>query len=354
MDRIPKTCSCLLGLLLLSLLGCIDDVAAVEEEELDARGQDGAPLDAAPLDGSADAKVPDAGPDLTALRDLTRPDVTPDSTALRDVAPLDAAPDSTPDAHLGEACEVFVEGREACRISRGSLMACDDFARCICEDDPGCVQGLVVPRGAITLADFCFLSGTELRSLREAFAELALPISAWRVTGTSAACAEVPAWTVHGETLSWSLSTARAGVRLAHPVEAEDLEPPLLDLEGVDRLWLAEGRIQLTEAAAREMEASLEALRGRDCRVGERPGLIAHWVRAGDPIEADQVLAQLEGLEDGGGRLDLRRNEAALDLSALGFDAAILSASGRVVDLPCLGDAGCLSGRCVQARCTEP
>ncbi len=310
-------------LLLTLLSGCIARTAEVDEDSLDA----------APAD-QAVTRIPDAQVPVDVQFDGESP--------------------SEPDAAAPEPfCEIEIEGGiiPVCHFPLNTRVACDEFARCVCEHDPNCVQGLVVPRGAITLADVCALAGTDLRTVGEVFENAALPTSSWRIIGTSELCAQLPAWTLWGETPSWSLRNARPPQRLEHPIDPDVLEDPILELNDVAQVWLADGRIELTDAAAARLRGlDLDALRGRDFLVGEHRGVIATWIRDGDGLPIGQPVASLDDLE-ATGQVRLRLDGSAFDLRP-GVDGAHLAAADRVADLPCLGPSGCLSGlRCVDSMC---
>ncbi len=147
-------------------------------------------LDACP--GETDAALPpDAGPADTAPPDMGPP---PDAAVAGDLGPL---PDAGADAcrvTIWAGREVGEDGEFSCVIEPDQAFPCGQFARCVCaaavppEHVEACAHDILIPRGAITLADFCHDPDNTIATLVD---DSSWHGGDWDVEGTPA-CADIP------------------------------------------------------------------------------------------------------------------------------------------------------------------
>lgn len=321
-------------------------------------------------------------------------------SSTSDTGPADAAdprlevftrPDAISD---GAPCAMafFAAGRTdqgdpifTCDISTRSTTGCDDMAHCVCRamlelgvsEEPAfdvelCTFSMVVPRGAVTLADYCALSGStaEVPSLVELYDTLGfVDDMGWVLAGDDyrvelgETCDEVAAFTTWGEPHAWNLSLGRADEPFpesAWSVEEYPLEtPPIVTLDEVASFDAASAVLVLTEVGRERVRERLGDggdLVGRGFLVhtaehrldaGILMSLVISSTREGIVV----VLEELERVDYAELRFDLgypSQGPASFDALA----NAMLAAEGKLLDAACISSCGCPDGRaCHDGRC---
>ena len=242
-------------------------------------------------------------------------DAQVEDTAALDTGDLPDTPDGPEEVGVADAgggsetCSMtFINAEQGeplveCAIDVRDMIACDTLARCVCTwaveeagrsgTVEGCVEGLVMPRGSISLADYCALSGeppshtmaTLVNAAVGAFGGGLLPVERPVEVEGSPECAKVAAFSLWGLEPSWALTSAREGAEIPGgewelAAVADALEDaPLLTLEDVAWLAASEGWVELTPEAR--------------MRVGGRLGVEPmSWVRRGFVVHGATRIAE--------------------------------------------------------------
>lgn len=312
--------------------------------------------------GGADAVVLDAGPAL-------------DTGPVLDTGP---APDpEMPDSgDPAEPCTISITADGETwtgSIPADTRLGCDAFADVLCDyavrdgEPEGwtrqrCVDGLLIPRGAITLADFCLLPGfAPLPSVSDIVAEAealtdggGLTPADDRAFDASPACERIPATSLWGEAVSFNLTAIPSGDAppTIDAVTVEGLQAaPLVTLGQIERanqvpggpLWLEGAGVGRALRDAGTLVAHSEtwvffSASEADLMWGRTPTHVEIDIEGPDRVA-------LTGFE----RLDAPRSQTGL---------SHLVGAGRLIGQAavCLSDFGCPTGaRCgiEQGHCVE-
>lgn len=305
------------------------------------------------------------------IDDVVERDASPDAPG--DTPDLSPAPDA---GRLEGTCDIKLETADAagsCSIDVRSMVACDEFARCVCEivaldDAERCIASLVIPRGAITLADYCVLPGAEgavpLASVVEG------EMGPWDMRGADWAleasddCDRVAAFSMMGAEPSWNLSWEPDATEVPSlPASLEDL-----DRDPVPLLTLAD--VESYEAATATFKASGGRLGDVSTNVAPRPAVfIAHtdeaplwigvfWseVMSSLPPDNAPVILYEQLAADGNAAVQVVEYPSrAPARPGPGYDsslAAQFAAERKQLDPHCISSCGCPLGRaCVEGIC---
>jgi hypothetical protein len=313
--------------------------------------------------------------------------------AVADAGPdVDAGSDADSDTFVSSAvCELSFraadDGSEsfACQIPVSSMLGCDAFARCTCEaqaaiaafseslDVDACASAMVVPRGMITLADVCTLSGSEGARLLPEILESAAPIDGlqWlefnaHTLELSEACDDVASFTLWGES-PWTLglSVGRLGEPLPEdpmglaefPIEPEALVP----FDNIAAFDSATAELSVVDPA--RVVERIEALDGPLARrfflfhTETRALLSGRFVTIAQSASLDVPTVEVEGLGDGNyGVFGLDDGYPARGAYVNGYDVQTLrnyfAGASKLGDAACISSCGCMSGTaCREGTC---
>ncbi len=332
-----------------------------------------------------DAEAPEAtdGQDLTPDLDgaeLVPSDVHPDTTDSVDAGDLPDTGDLAPPA---PPCVVTWRNAsddpiDTCHIDPRTMLGCDALARCVCEmadrhgdgivDVEQCAFALVIPRGAITMADYCAYSGTAPRSgaLSDLpWQELGLPVGRDGHLHFSAACAEIATFTLFGEAAAAAFSRLDPEQRppdepYAPLSDFALLAPPLFDLDAIESYTAATQQLYLdSDAAARLAALAPEVFLGNPFLIHSPTyplvwgRFVSQFMAAVIPgpvcLREDLVAAHYRVLTLQNGHPSGEPFAEPLPLAALGYRVA---ARGRQLDAACISSCGCPEGRaCDNGRC---
>ncbi len=308
-------------------------------------------------DAGADAAVEVGADSDTDVRDVEVADVP--------VADVDRPDDASP---TGGVCELKIESEQGsgqCQIDARSMLGCDEMARCLCEltgpEVERCVQSLVFPRGAITLADFCSLSGTDTQlTLAEVIEEFS---PEWFAPGgdvtleASPECDEVAAFTLWGAeprwNLSWEPNTREVPTEPWRLAEIQFDPLPLATLEDVvsyeaqtATLVLGGGRLGETAPNAAPRPA-LFVVHSDDQAF--MVGLFWTVILSSLPPEGAPVVLYEQLTADSYETVRFSMypmpGPARPPASTVGMHDANLAARGKLLDARCLSSCGCPGGR---------
>ncbi len=286
-----------------------------------------------------------------------------------------------------------------CPIDARTARGCDDLALCLCRfaadraEEPDlpfdlqrCVLSLVVPRGAITLADYCALSGltdetVSLPALIEAITEpVGISNQPLPDIAFSEACHQIAAFTLWGEQPSWNISLALEDVDelpevLQTRIEDYPIEAPMLTLDDLEAWHSTQVRAQLKPAGRAAARRHLggpnidpQSLIGRGFLIhtDSVPLLIGRlWSRAisasvegpliylEDLAEADFAELRLWQILPTIGPASIDEFRAQIMLSNLAA-ASILIEARCLFTCSCPSQSACRSGLCLPAdRCAD-
>lgn len=282
-----------------------------------------------------------------------------------------------------EFCQVGITdpvtgGVFECVLEPRTMLGCEDLARCVCEAweafSPGpvdietCIFSMVVPRGAITLADFCTLSGnpgaTSLLELGDQVWD-ASPMAGDLTLSTE--CGAIAAFTLWGEAPAMQWEPSKIGESLPglgtalydYPFEGM----VLADLSEVETFEFTTRQLELTSEGASALQSRVEAL--GDGLLGRffvfhdtlRPLLQGVFVSNVMSSTRDSLVILVENLSGSSySQVPIREGYPQLDLPAetyeLGMFAALFASQGKLLDAACISSCGCPAGRaCVDGRC---
>ncbi|MDX9719191.1 MAG: hypothetical protein RBU37_00485 [Myxococcota bacterium] len=281
------------------------------------------------------------------------------------------------------ACRVslLTQGSEVdhCEIDPRSMLGCEALARCLCEladrqgdgilDLEQCVLSAVIPRGNITLADYCALSGAEpvggsllelpLRTIDLPFAQH----PSYSVE-LSSECAEIAAFTLWGELPRLFLERLEMTGEPPEPGAPVDalsfLSPRLASLEELQWLDYAAQTIRLEPLAEQRMAELTDELMahrfvfhdGEQVRAGGRfVSYVMSAVVEGTVLVVDELQTQPAEIElrEGYPMLEPYTTEPR-PLASL---RPAVAAAGKQRDAACLSSCGCMAGTsCQNGVCT--
>ena len=324
---------------------------------------------------------------------LTGMDADPDHAAMPD--DVSAVEDGGAIVE-GPSCVVSIQdeiGPWTCDLRVRTGRGCDEFARCLCQyaierlpqdeslDLDSCIASIVVPRGALTLADFCALSGTssEVPNLPDAvemFTQGTFPILPQHMAEIrfSEACEQIASFSLWGEEPGWNMSLGFRGEEALPDVSLTALEaypievPPLLTIDNLLSYHDAEATARLTPEGAERFasriadpELTLLDLIGWTFLIHTDSAPIMTgkmWSMAISAITEGPLL-HIEGLEEthfstlrfelpppGGGPAHPPTFHRSIMMSHL-------AATGRLLDARCISTCGCPQGRACQEGVCE-
>ncbi|MBN1945791.1 MAG: hypothetical protein JW797_08940 [Bradymonadales bacterium] len=274
-----------------------------------------------------------------------------------------------------------------CEISIHTGRGCDDLARCLCEyarglhpdsevfDLAACIEWLVVPRGMITLSDYCPWSGSsgEALSIGDLVNEqlpqswIDLPFPPDTALQASEPCDEVAAYSLWGEEPAWFFSLFEQNATVpepSHRIEDYPIESyPLLMLDHVVEFTAFEALAVLTAEGKSCLAERFEGgeptdLLGRSFLMHsattplEVGTIVSHVMSSWRP---GPVLLIEDFAEADYGELrffDQYPSDDPMDFSIffLGHFAAV----GKLTDAACISSCGCPGERaCREHTCTE-
>ena len=295
-------------------------------------------------------------------------DADPTDVAMDTGPDSDGEPDAPVDAGPPGLCDLTIEtemGEGSCSIDVRSMQGCDELARCLCavsqsDDIERCVAHTTIPRGAITLADYCGLPGApvELSVLDLVEQE---PLG-WDTGGpvqveASPECGEIAAFSMWGMTPSWNLSwmpNTREVPSAPWSLADIDLDPvPLLRLDNVRSYERATATVivdggRLGDATPNASpRPGLFVVHTDDSAL--MAGLFWTYVLSSLPPDGAPVIFYEQLNEDAYGAVRFYNHPGMSPARPMpGYaevhDAQIASL-GRLLDANCLSSCGCPRGR---------
>jgi len=352
-------------LLSVLLIVCCFGLAACDSQ---SRGE--------PLTEETDGSVTDAS-DLSADTEVEPTDTEIDltDTSVDGEADLVVVPTKACLVEVGDpASDAVFE----CSLDARTMLGCEELARCVCGawssfsspepvDVEACVFSLAVPRGAITLADFCTLSGNSGATSLLEIGEQAWSTAPVEDLTLSPECGSVAAFTLWGEApaLQWQVSLVGEAIpSLGTALVDYPLENTVFtELSEVESFDLASRTLTLAADAAPLLKSRIEAL--TDGLLGRffvfhdtrRPLLQGVFVTNLMSSTRDGLVVLVEDLSDSSyDKVPIRNGYPQLELPPDSYElsmfAAVLAAQGKLTDAACISSCGCGPGRaCANGLC---
>ncbi len=274
----------------------------------------------------------------------------------------------------------------SCAIPVTSTTGCDELARCVCQaleeleraeaplDIDQCVGSMTIPRGMITLADYCALSGTtsEVPSLSELVPTVddvdgmqwMNPMSDITIEMDDG-CDEVAAFTVWAEPHEWHLSLGQEGEPFPvggwsldeFPIEA----PPLLTIDTIAGLEHATATLHLTQAGQDQVRARFaepSSLAGRPFVIHTAEHELEEGIVMSTVVSStrDRTVFLIEDVVSSDyGEIRFYQSYPAEDPAPLyGLTTGLLAAEGKLFDAACISTCGCPQGRSCREGICQP
>lgn len=293
-----------------------------------------------------------------------------------DAAPRDTAlPDTSDTSSPAATCALDITTQDGdatrCLIDPATMLGCEALAACLCnasdvppEQLEGCIDSMIIPRGAITLADYCILSGSPNPQSLASLAGQPWDMRPEPAQIAFDGCQDIPAFTLWGESPQLFLSISTPGASLPSqgtPLSDYSLEqPPVADSEAIASLHLATSTLTLAQPDAIEATLANALSEPRYFVIHDTDSvyLAGRFVSRAQSASVEEPVVLIEDLVESGYatlRIDDGYPSAGpLEATRFGWSwiAASFASERKMLDAGCLADASCPEGRtCVEMRC---